>query len=97
MEQQLTILCSEDLVDTVTRTLNNILDQGYVHLPHAYGVKPKEHIAVDTALTFPASLFLVTSSVENVGKITAALQQYANQCRVKPCLKLVVSEILFAA
>jgi len=94
MDQQLTILCSADLEETVTRTLNQALSEGYLHIPNAVGVKPKEHITIDTALSFQASVFILTAPAETVRTIVAALQGFANQCRVKPCLKMIVQEVI---
>jgi|GEM_PF-1446724 len=93
MEQQLTIMCSDDLNETVARTLNRILEEGYLHLPHAFGVKPKEHVIVDTSLSFPASVFIVTSPEAQIKRIVAELKEFSNQCRVRPCLKMIVSEV----
>lgn len=93
MDQQLVIMCSNDLNGTVTRTLNNILDEGYLHLPNAVGVKPKEHVPVERALSFSASVFLVTSTPSQIEAIVSALKGFSNQCRVAPCLKMLVSEV----
>ncbi len=93
MEQQLTIMCSNDLAERVTRTLNRILAEGYLHMPNAFGVKPKEHVLVDKSLSFPASLFIVTSPEPQVQEIVAELKEFSNQCRVKPCLKMIISAV----
>lgn len=93
MERQLIILCSEDLLERVLHTLNRILDQGYLRLPNAVGIKPKEHVTVDTTLAFAAEVFLVTSPAAQVEAIVSELKGFANQCRTKPCLKMIVSEV----
>ena len=93
MDQQLTIFCSDDLIQTVTHSLNRILEEGYVHLPNAVGVIPNKTVAVGDALSFPASVFIITSGKTQIDNIVGDLQKFSNQCRVKPCLKMVVSEV----
>ncbi|MDD5541779.1 MAG: hypothetical protein PHX83_01235 [Acidobacteriia bacterium] len=94
MNQKLTILCSDDLVETVSRTLNQKILEGYLHIPSAVGVKPGEHIGIDRTLSFPASVFLLTASSDLISSVLEELQGFANQCRVKPCLKMIVQEVL---
>lgn len=59
-----------------------------------FGVKPKEHVVVDKYVSFPASLFIVTSPEPRINQMVAELQGFADQCGVKPWLQMIVSGVL---
>ncbi len=91
--EQLTIMCSSDLDETVIHTLNQQLGEAYLHVPGAFAVKPHEMVTVEKALTFPASLFIVTASPESVRRLTSLLEGFANQCTTRPCLRMTVHQL----
>jgi hypothetical protein len=88
--KQLTIYCSEELIGQVNQVLHNVGIEDYVHMPGLYGNKLKTKGSFEKDLTYPASAFIVHAPSEKIDGIVAELQDYANQCGIKPCLRMVV-------
>ena len=88
--KQLTIYCTEELIGQVNQILHNAGIEEYIHMPGLYGNKLKTKGSFEKDQTYPASAFLIYAAAEKVETIVAELKIYANQCSVKPCLRMAV-------
>lgn len=91
--KQLTIYCSEELNDTVNKILHNYEIEGFIHMPGIFGekFKPKDSFGKD--LVWQACAFVVFPGEDQIESILNELQEYANRCKDKPCLRMVVTPI----
>jgi hypothetical protein len=88
--KQLTIYFTEELTGQVNQALHHAQIEEYVHMPGLYGNKLKVKGSFEKDLTYPASAFVIYAAAETVEQIVAELKDYANQCGVKPCLRMAV-------
>jgi hypothetical protein len=91
--KQLTIYCSSELNETVNRVLHHYELEGFIHMPEIYGNKPRPKGSYEQDLAWQANAFVIFPNDEQLRGITSELIEFANQCRVKPCLRMVVTPI----
>lgn len=91
--KQLTIYCSEELTHEVSQVLHRNEVEGYMHLPGIYGNKLKAKGSFEKDLAWPANVFIVFPSEEQLTGIVNELQEYVNRCDVEPCLRMVVAPV----
>jgi hypothetical protein len=89
--RELTIYCTEELRNQVDQILHRCQVDDYIHMPGLYGNKLKVKGSFEKDLTYPASAFLVYATKEKTEQVVTELKAYANQCSVKPCLRMAVS------
>ena len=89
--KQLTIYGTEELRGQVNQVLHRVALDDYIHMPGLYGNKLKARGSFEKDLTYPASAFVIYASDDKVTQIVAELKEYANQCSIKPCLRMAVS------
>lgn len=91
--KQLTIYCGEELNETITQLLHKHSVESFMHLPEIYGntVKPKGSYEKD--MVWPASAFILFIDGQELSGIMSDLKEFANKCRVKPCLRLAVTPV----
>ncbi len=88
--KQLTIYCSEELVGKVSQVLHKYEVEGFMHIPGIYGNKLKPRGSYEKDLTWPASAFVVFPEESTLEDILQELQEFADKCDVRPCLRMVV-------
>jgi hypothetical protein len=91
--KQLTVLCSADLSDTVRDVLVRSGITGFLKVPHAVGSKPGATWQHGRYPTWEAEMFVAPAESEAVDKAVKGLEQYAGQCDVEPCLRIMVSAL----
>ena len=91
--KQLTILCSADLSATVQEALVKAGAEGFLNLPNASGMKPGAAAPHGRVPRYPAEMFVVPARDEVARKVVAALEAYAGECKVEPCLRILVSSL----
>ncbi|RMF68738.1 MAG: hypothetical protein D6743_02965 [Calditrichaeota bacterium] len=91
--KQLTIYCSDELNEAVTQVLRHHDLDGFIHVPELYGnrIRPKGSLEQD--VTWTASAFVSFPEKEKLDAVVKELEAFANRCRVKPCLRIVVSPV----
>ncbi len=93
--KQLMILSSEEILDQVKRSISHAQLGCYAEIGSAYGHHAKDLRFVETQeMTWPASMFVILGEDEAVAGIVAELKQYAGSCDVKPCLQLIVTDVV---
>jgi hypothetical protein len=88
--KQLTIYCTEELTGQVNQALHNFQIEEYIHMPGLYGNKLKTKGSFEKDQTYPASAFVVYAAADKIEAVVSELQEYANQCSIKPCLRMAV-------
>jgi hypothetical protein len=91
--KQLMILCSTDLSATVHDALVKAGAEGFLNVPNASGVKPGAAAPHGRVPRWPAELFVAPVREEVAKKVVAALESYAGECQVEPCLRIMVSNL----
>jgi hypothetical protein len=87
------IFCSADLSETVRDALVRSGVSGFLKVPHAVGSKPGATWQHGRYPTWDAEMFLAAAEAETVARAVRELEQYAGQCEVEPCLRIMVSAI----
>jgi hypothetical protein len=88
--KQLTIYCSMELNNKVNQVLHKYEVEGFIHMPGIYGNKLKQKGSYEKDLTWEASAFVVFPEDQKVRHIIQDLQDFADKCEIKPCLRMVV-------
>ncbi len=91
--KQLTIYCSQELLHTVNQVFHKYEVEGFVHIPGIFGNKLKPKDSREQDLTWQAEAFVVFDEGNKLEGIMRDLQDFANKCDVKPCLRMVLLPI----
>jgi hypothetical protein len=88
-----TILCSSDLAERVRDALVTAGTEGFLQIPDAVGVKPGAAAEHGRYPQWQSELFLAPVDDGVARRIVEMLQEYAGQCEVEPCLRILVSTL----
>ena len=91
--KQLTILCSSDLADTVQEALVRAGVEGFLHVPHAVGVKPGAAAEHGRWPRWEAEMFVVPAENDAASRVVDGLREFTDHCDVEPCLRILVSHL----
>ncbi|MFC2173531.1 hypothetical protein ACFLU6_12995 [Acidobacteriota bacterium] len=91
--KQLTILCSEELIDRIIFALKEEGIEGYIHIPEAYANRFTQDDPISPFVTWGATVLIVPAPGDVVRRVTERLKKYAGECKDEPCLKIMVSSL----
>lgn len=88
--KQLTIYCSEELTNEVSQVLHKHEVEGFIHMPGIYSNKLKPKGSYEKDLIWQTSAYVTFPGDEQLTDIMNELKEYANQCKIETCLRMVV-------
>lgn len=89
--KQLTIFCSSDLADRVVAALDRAGVEGFASLEKATGNKFADAGRFPRTITWEAHVFIVPGATDGqIGQVVGELECLANECEIKPCLRISV-------
>jgi hypothetical protein len=91
--KQLTVLCSSDLIPRVRDALVGAGVEGFLFVPDAVGCKPGAAAPDGRPPQWASALFVVPVDETRAASVIAALERWAGQCDVEPCLRILVSAL----
>lgn len=91
--KQLSIYCSRDLEERVLHALDHAGIEMFLRVP-GIGERFLGRGQLPRTMRWEAALFLVPgASSERIDRVVAELSQYAGECEIEPCLRLVVASV----
>jgi hypothetical protein len=91
--KQLTILCSSDLSEKVQEVLIRSGAGGFLNLRGATGTKPGASAPHGRPARWPAEMFVAPVEDAVARKVVEELRDYAGDCLVEPCLRILVGPL----
>lgn len=92
--KQLVIYCSDDLEHRVVSAIDRNGAEGYLRVPNAVGHKFLERERLPRSVSFDAVMIVVPGASEAcVAGILEDLQDVANRCEIRPCLRASVLDV----
>ena len=91
--KQLTILCSTDLSDKVQEVLIRAGAVGFLNVRGASGIKPGAAAPHGRPPRWPAEMFVAPVEDAVAREVVKALGDYAGECLVEPCLRILVGPL----
>jgi hypothetical protein len=92
--KQLTIFCSRDEETRVVAALDAAGVEGYLRVGSATGNKFLEAGRVPRTMSWEAAMFVVPALPEERARaVVQTLGDYARDCEIEPCLRMVLSPV----
>ena len=90
---QLTIMCSSDMADSVRVALIAASVEGFLEIPNAVGNKPGAAAEHGRVPRWEAEMFIAAIEDAAVEPLVARLRGHADKCEVDLCLRILVKSL----